>query len=429
MSAEVLRTDVIIVGAGFTGLSAADALTDAGADFVLLEARDRVGGRVESQINGLGERIDTGGQYFCDDMPEVIALSRRFGRRWVEGLHQGRGLMQPASPRSADDVSRRASAIRDRANAYRPDDPSIAKLSVMAWTDAQPDADDAKAGFLSQIEGLWCQPTERLPMWYLVSNDRRITNEMPELQYFLDGTMHALAEDLAREAGSRLHLSEPAKRLRHGPDGVAVETEHAAYRARHVIVAAPPVMAHRVVFDPPLSADLSHAFSAWNSGKVIKALTRYERAFWRDAGLSGSVFVLDPPGFYVCDASHDKDRPALVVFVGGSLAVEWTALGANAVRSAILTQLTGAFGAAAADPLDVTIRNWTGDPWSGGGYADTVLDFAATDAEAVLRAGLPRVTFASSELSPSFPGYVEGAIVAGRAGATQVIRALEKLSR
>ena len=75
--------DVIVVGAGFCGLTAANELKAAGIDVPVLEARDRVGGRVEAQTNGLGETVDTGGQFICDDMPEVMALAKKHGKTLV----------------------------------------------------------------------------------------------------------------------------------------------------------------------------------------------------------------------------------------------------------------------------------------------------------------------------------------------------------
>lgn len=408
---------MVIVGAGFAGLAAAVTLAEAGVDFVVLEARDRVGGRVESMQNGLGERIDTGGQYFCDDMPEIAALARRHGKTWVDGLHDGEVLVQPeAMAAGADDLYERFVAIRDRANELDPLDPAIAGLSVRAWTERQPDAADAKQAFLCSIEGLWCQPTDVVPMWYLVSNDRRITNEVPELQYFLEETMHSLAEDLGRSIGSRLRLGEAARHVRYGHDGATVRTDAGVYEARHVILALPPVTARQVSFDPPVPAGLNKALAAWGSGTVIKGLVRYERPFWRERGLN-SIFFLDPAGLYICDASHDDGRPALVVFAGGSLATTWRARGEGAVRTAVLDRLVGALGPDAGEPLDMTLRDWSQDQWSGGGYSDTILDFSATDAEETLLRGLPGLAFACSELSPSFPGYIEGAIIAGRRAA------------
>ena len=94
------------------------------------------------------------------------------------------------------------------------------------------------------------------------------------------------------------------------------------------------------------------------------------------------------------------------------------------MRDTILAKLAGALGDEAKEPLDVTMRDWTGDRWSGGGYSDIVADIEARDAEAVLRAGVPPLFFASSELASSFPGYVEGAIVAGKEAAAKVIAAV-----
>ncbi|TKB30437.1 MAG: flavin monoamine oxidase family protein, partial [Mesorhizobium sp.] len=70
----------------------------------------------------------------------------------------------------------------------------------------------------------------------------------------------------------------------------------------------------------------------------------------------------------------------------------------------------------------LSYRDWTGDRWSGGGYSDLIVDATATDAERIIRAGASPIHFASSELSPSFPGYVEGAIVAGRIAALEIIQ-------
>ncbi|RUZ83163.1 FAD-dependent oxidoreductase, partial [Mesorhizobium sp. M7A.F.Ca.US.003.02.2.1] len=92
---EFERTDVVIVGAGFTGLSAALEMKKAGIDFILLEARDRVGGRVESRLNGLGERIDSGGQFLCEDMPELMAMVEARGKTLVETHVDGDFITQP----------------------------------------------------------------------------------------------------------------------------------------------------------------------------------------------------------------------------------------------------------------------------------------------------------------------------------------------
>lgn len=415
--------DAAIVGAGFTGLSAALELHEAGRSFVVLEARDRVGGRVEATVNGLGEAIDTGGQYLCEDMPEVMALAKRYGKTLVESYVEGGMAVQPrqASAADFDDLYGRVTAIRDRMNCVDPDDPAVDGLSVGAWLDRQPDRADAKSGFQSSIEGLWCQPVENIPLWYLIENDRRITNEVFELQCFLKETMHSLAADLARPLGASLWLGCPVKRIEVTDNGAVVHVAGERFHARGVIVAVPPATARRIAFEPPLPVETRHALEVWKSGTVIKLLLRYREPFWRRSGLSGSVFWLEPHGIYACDASHDDGHAALVVFIGGSLALEWGASGEERLRQMVLTKLADALGPDAAQPLDILSRDWSNDRWSGGAYSDVVADPAARDAENVLCRGFGPVSFACSELSPSFPGYIEGAIVAGRIAARTVL--------
>ena len=98
------------------------------------------------------------------------------------------------------------------------------------------------------------------------------------------------------------------------------------------IVAVPPVAASRLGFTPALPSALARALAVWRSGTVVKALVRYERAFWHDSGRSGMVMWRDVHGLFACDASRDAVHPALVVFVGGPLAVTWGRKGEAGVR-------------------------------------------------------------------------------------------------
>jgi monoamine oxidase len=420
------RTDVVIVGAGFTGLSAAHELKNAGIDLVLLEARDRVGGRVEAKRNGLGERVDSGGQFLCQDMPELMALVGARGRTLVETYVDGEFLAQPPmSEAEAEGTYAASMAIRERMNRISPDDPSIAGLTVADWLERQSDPRDVKAAFRSMIEGLWCQALEKMPLWHLIDNDRRITNEVTELQYFVGETMHALADDLAGDLGDRLRLGMPATRIERGPENVRVVTASGSIEARAVLVAVPPVMASKIEYSPLLPAGLAKALGVWQSGTVIKVLVRYARAFWRDRGLSGMVMWRDLPGLFACDVSKDDDHAALVVFIGGPLALRWRELSDAALRLELTAKLEAALGAEAADVLDISYRDWTDDRWSGGAYSDLIVDVTANNAERTILDGAPPVHFASSELSPSFPGYIEGAIVAGRIAARKIISGLQ----
>ena len=418
LSVERRRHEVIIVGAGFTGLAAATELVEQGIDAIVLEARDRVGGRVESAINELGERLDTGGQFLCEDMPELMRLARQFGKTFrgnadERRLHRAAGL----SKAKTLGIYEETMAIRERMDALEPDDPAIAEITVAGWLDRQNDGVEAKSAFHSLIEGLWCQAMDRIPMWHLVDNDRRCTNEVSELQYFLGETLHSLADDMARQLGAAAaarHAGDgnpawPGRRPGHGARAVL------RGRARHHCGSAGDGLAHRLRAGAARS-DCRGRSARGRAETLSRSKLRYERAFWRDSGLSGTVMWRDPHGLFVCDTS-DPGHPALVAFITGPLARRWSALGTEGILRELTPRLAAALGPEAGTFIASTLRDWTDDPWSGGGYSDLVLDIEAHDAEALLREGVGPLQFAASEVSPSFPGYVEGAVVAGKIAA------------
>ena len=414
--------DVIVAGAGFSGLSAADALVSAGLDVIVLEARDRVGGRVEASAFADGVAMDTGGQFICDEMPNVMALTRRFNLPLAETPLDGAFLIEP-QPFEAGSSFAESGRIRARANRIDPRDPVISGLTAGEWLARQSDPPGAKASYQAMVEGLWCRSMSEIPLWYLIDNDRRTISNGNELQYFAGGTIHAAAEALAATLGKRLRLEAPVVRIGRSEGSVSVTTgAGGVLTARQVIIAVPPVMASRIAHVPDLPNALNGALSAWKSGTVIKALVRFERPFWRDRGLSGMVMWRDTLGLFACDVSS-RQASALVMFAGGPVAVEWSAKGHAFIEAEIRRRLVAALGPQAAEVTELLIRDWVGDPWSGGGYSDVITDLQGYDAEDILRAGAPPVHFASSELSPSFPAYIEGAIVAGREAAMRVIAA------
>jgi monoamine oxidase len=419
--------DVIVIGAGFTGLTAAATLMEAGCDVVVVEARHRVGGRVESEYLPDGTRIDTGGQFLCRDMVHLLALAEKLGARPVWSYGDGQQSYRP--PLDREEGRRRSEGVdelRERMLDIDLDDPSLRRLTVDEWIARQTDVPaDVTAAFRRLVMGLWCRAPEEISLAYLVSNDRRITNVHPELEMFLGDTMHALAESLAASLGDRLRLSSPATSLTLMPDAVEVTVHGRAMTARQMILAVPPVMARRIEISPALPPSLDRALRAWAPGCAIKLQLGYESPFWRERGLNGSVMWSEPQGIYACDAGHD-DYFGLVVFLGGPVASQWHRRPQSELIAYITKELAAALGRQAAAPRSACVRDWVNDAWSDGAYSDVITDLDAIDAEAIMLEGLPRLRFACSELSPSFPGYIEGAIVAGTQAARTVLESLRK---
>lgn len=415
------RHDVIVVGAGFAGLSAATELMAAGRDVLLLEARDRVGGRVESVTLSDGARIDSGGQFLCRDMTCLNALARQHGRPIAWTYVRGDETYQPPIPLArGDEIWAGVEALRERIVRLDPADPSVRGLTVSQWVARQDLDPDVAAAFLRLIEGLWCGAPDEVSFAWLASTDARITNEYSEMESFLPGTMHALAEDLAAGLGHRLVLSAPVDRIEWSQAGAVVHAGGKCHAAGRVILCVPPVMASRIAYEPPAPAEVGTAFAAWGTGDVVKVFIRYETPFWRTRGLSGTVLWSQPHGLYACDASRDGVS-GLVMFIGGPSARRWHGRPQAELAAFIRGQLVQALGDEAADIMELAIRDWTDDAWSGGAYSDVVIDPQAGDVETPLRQGFGPIRFAPSEVSPNYPGYIEGAIAMGTIAAREAI--------
>lgn len=416
--------DVIVVGAGFSGLSAATELLSSGLDVVLLEARDRVGGRVESVQLTDGTRIDSGGQFLCRDMTELTALAASHGQAVARAYDAGDVVFRPEMPLDrAYAIVEAAEALRARISDLDPASPALAGLTVSQWIAGQTIDPEVAEAYLRQVEGTWCRSPEEISFAWLASTDARITNEHPELEAFLPGTMHALAESVASGLGERLKLSAAVTHISHDAEGATVHTQALSYKARHVILAVPPSMARRIGYLPPLSSGIGAALAAWEPGQVMKVFIRYRKPFWRSRGLSGTVMWSEPDGLYACDASREG-LTGLILFIAGTAARDWHDRPAAELDAFIRSHLIEALGEEGGDIEEISIRDWVDDIWSGGAYSDNVIDPQAGEAEDPLRSGQGVLRFAPSELSPRYPGYIEGAITMGRLAAREAIMAL-----
>ena len=430
--------DVIVVGAGFTGLAAARELERQGLSALVLEAQARVGGRVKGGRNGLGEPCDLGGQFLCDEMTALLDLIREQGGTLVEPPAQGALRAQPSSwdyCQANDDPA--AAAFARGAHlfaALRGGEASADEtLSLGQWIDSLTEPEAVKAALRSLLECIFCRSLADIPLWHVIKHGARSRIRRGEMQYLVAESLHSVAVGLAgrREAekdGPDLRLSCPVTRVSWKPNGAAegstLEAGGETWHAREVLLALPPVMLPKIDFSPGLPRDLLRALGAYRQGDVIKLLIRYPTAFWRERGWCGTVQWSLPSGLYCGDASPSLARPQLVAFIGGPLGRDWHGLSLEALRARVLPLLAAALGPEAENPLDFQAQSWVDDPWSGGGYSASIVEASARDAEALLRSGSPPLNFACSELAKVFPGYVEGALHAGRDAAIGIARRL-----
>ncbi len=446
------EVDVAVVGAGLSGLVAARALHAAGRSVAVLEADDRVGGRVLSaRVDGA--LVDLGGTFVGPTQDRVIALADELGVDryptygdgrnlvlWRGKTRRYRGTIPPVGPVALLDLARLRRTVGRVAGSIplgRPwDAPRAAWLdarSLGAWLREQRARESTRDLMAIVSRVTWgCEPDEvsLLHAAHYVAMagglDRMLDTEGgAQEQHFVEGAQ-ALAQRMADDLGpDRVHLGEPVTAVEHDPTGATVRTPGRALRARRVVVAVPPTMRQRIDFAPAPPPDHLGLAQRWPAGVLSKAYAVYDAPFWRADGCSGQALADTGPAFITFDASPpDGSAGVLLGFVGGDYAREYDALEPAHRRQRALASFADLFGAQALAPRGFTDQRWAAEPWLGGGPCaapgpGAVLPYARRLAEPV-----GAVHWAGTETAGRWSGFMDGAVRAGERAAGEVLRSL-----
>jgi monoamine oxidase len=409
--------DVAVVGAGLAGLTAARELQRAGLDVVVLEARDRVGGRVES-VELAGRRVDVGGTWIGPGQELVAALAEESGLATYPTPEYGRAVLLtehgPRAPRR--DALRRPRRTLARRRLSRRIEALAATVSTdEPWTSGHDD--DTFAAWLGRddfgvggaIENIFCGNAADVSLLHALYVLRSggglhalLATAGGAQERLVDGGAQALAEALA--AGIDVQLETPVDRVEE--DGSVVRA--GPVRARAAVVAVPPPIASEISDAPAL-------LRAMRIGSTSKMVLAYDEPFWRERGLNGQAFGDAAPWSFTYDVSPPAG--------GGALAVFWAARPAQGQQD-VVEALVRCFGPEAARPVAVVERDWTSDPWSRGGYGGLLGPGAWSAHGPAFRRTGGRIQWAGAETASRWFGYMEGAIDSGHASARAVLASL-----
>jgi monoamine oxidase len=443
------HADVVVVGAGFAGLSAARDLARLGYDVVVLEGRDRVGGR-SSTATIAGAPVDLGGTFVGPTQDAVIALANELGCEMVRTHSRGKNLIRwrgkVRSYRSTIpklsiiellDVSRiqwRFDRVSRRVPVHEPWTSSIAEKADsktldewLRYVHAGASTRDLMAIMARVTWG--CEP-EEVSLLHAIRYvkaagglGRMLDVEGGAQQDRFPAGTQQIALRMAEQLGDAVALNAVVRSISRRADGaLVVGSDRGDVAAKAVIVAVPPQHRASIAFDPPLPPEYEKLTAHWPQGNLSKAYVAYETPFWRANGCSGEALSDEGPVFITFDVSPSDAGPGILL--GFTDARTFDPLPAEQRRAKALDGFATLFGDAARNPIDYLDHCWGAEEFAPGGPTAAVPPGSWTTYGPWLRKPIDGIFWAGTETADEWTGFLDGAVRSGKRAADEAHRAL-----
>lgn len=443
--------DAVIVGAGISGLCAARALAAQGARALVVEARDRVGGRTWSEPIANGT-FDLGGQWLGTGQNRLAALARELGIETYPQYHAGKKVLEVKGKRSTyagtiptmapwqlAELHLTLSRAEKLAKDIRLDNPMGSKnadvydaRTTFDWMRRHVISGAVRDVFTAAVRTIFgadpCDLSLLYFLYYLRSGGglmRLVEIENGAQEERFVGGAQRISIELAKRLNPSVVFSAPVRAIRQTNSNVLVRTDQGEFTAKRAIIAIPPALAGRIDYEPALPVLRDQLTQRFPMGATVKSFAFYETAFWRDDGLSGEAVCGSGPVAVVFDATtHDGAQPALLSFIVGQPAREWSSRSEAERRRAVIGTLTRLFGPKAANPIEYREHDWSAEKWTRGCPTSTMAPGALSACAPALRKNCGRIHWAGTETAMVWTGYMEGAIEAGERAAREVLEQL-----
>jgi monoamine oxidase len=449
--------DVVVVGAGLAGLTAARQLRKAHRSVIVLEARDRVGGRCLSRSLGPGatDVANLGATWIGPTQDRIKALIAELGIGTFPTYSTGKllwyedgkgtaytGTVPPANPVAVVEVGEVTIPQLDQmANTVPLDAPWTApnavewdSMTVDTWSQQNVKTADGQKLIALAVEAVLSVEPRDVSLLYFLFYVHAAGGVNPLVanagqggaqDFRVSGGTQGISIKMAHQLGKRVLLRQPVRRIEQGSRGATVHTDSLSVKCREVIVAIPPNLAGRIEYSPGVPALRDQLTQRVPVGSLIKTIAVYDKPFWRTEGFNGQVTSDQGPVKVMFDACPASGTPGVLLgFIDGDDARQLSDQSSGARASAALQSYVRYFGAQAGHPRTYFDHVWDREIYTGGCPVGVTPPGVLTEYGPALRDPVGRIHWAGTETATVWTGYMDGAVQSGQRAASEVLAAL-----